>query len=98
MSNGDKYRTRRMPYPPSFRRIPAKIIDPATGASTWAFGSQRWEIYRGIFTRKARHIKRLAANIIIESAKFPGKPKNWLPETEKKTEIDSRRGSEAETV
>ena len=29
------------PYPPSFRRIAARIIEPATGASTWAFGSQR---------------------------------------------------------
>lgn len=32
---------RRSPYLPNFRRIPAKIIDPATGASTWALGSQR---------------------------------------------------------
>lgn len=32
------------PYPPNFKRIPARIIDPATGASTWAFGSQRWTI------------------------------------------------------
>lgn len=29
------------PYPPNFRRIPARIIEPATGASTWAFGNQR---------------------------------------------------------
>jgi hypothetical protein len=29
------------PYPPSFSRIAAKIIDPATGASTWALGSHR---------------------------------------------------------
>lgn len=26
--------TRKMPYPPNFRRRPAKIMDPATGAST----------------------------------------------------------------
>lgn len=32
---------RASPYPPSFRRIAASIIDPAIGASTWAFGSQR---------------------------------------------------------
>lgn len=42
-----------MPYPPSLRRIPARIIDPATGASTWAFGSHRWVVYIGIFTRNA---------------------------------------------
>ncbi len=31
----------RRPYPPNFRRIAAKIIEPATGASTWALGSHR---------------------------------------------------------
>ena len=44
---------RIMPYPPSFRRIAASTMDPATGASTWAFGNQRWTPYSGIFTRKA---------------------------------------------
>lgn len=44
---------RRRPYPPSFKRTPAKIIDPATGASTWALGSQRWVRNKGVFTRKA---------------------------------------------
>lgn len=33
--------TRIIPYPPNFRRIAARIIDPAMGASTWAFGSHR---------------------------------------------------------
>jgi len=33
---------RNRPIPPSFNRIPARIIDPYTGASTWAKGSQRW--------------------------------------------------------
>lgn len=33
---------RRRPYLPSLRRILARIMDPATGASTWALGSQRW--------------------------------------------------------
>lgn len=32
---------RIMPYPPSFSRMAAKIIDPAIGASTWALGSHR---------------------------------------------------------
>lgn len=44
---------RRRPYLPNFRRTPARIIDPATGASTWALGNQRWKIYRGILTIKA---------------------------------------------
>lgn len=42
-----------MPYPPSFRRRAASNIDPAIGASTWAFGSQRCRPYRGAFTMKA---------------------------------------------
>lgn len=45
---------RMMPYPPSFRRIAARTMDPAIGASTWALGSQRWVPYRGILTIKAR--------------------------------------------
>lgn len=28
------------PYPPNFSRTPAKIMDPMSGASTWALGSQ----------------------------------------------------------
>src|SRR5215469_13049392 len=31
---------RRKPYPPIFNRIPARITEPAVGASTWASGSQ----------------------------------------------------------
>lgn len=42
------------PYPPSLRRMPARIMEPATGASTWALGSQRCIVYIGIFTRKAQ--------------------------------------------
>ena len=33
--------SRRSPYEPSFSKIPARIIDPAIGASTCALGSQR---------------------------------------------------------
>lgn len=33
--------TRQIPYPPNFNKRAAKIIDPATGASTWALGSHR---------------------------------------------------------
>lgn len=42
-----------MPYPPSFSRTAAKIMDPAMGASTWALGSHRWTPYKGILTMKA---------------------------------------------
>lgn len=32
---------RKMPYPPNFNNVPAKIIDPAIGASTCALGSHK---------------------------------------------------------
>lgn len=44
----NKIEIRIIPYPPSFKRMAAKIIDPATGASTCAFGNQRWAPYSGI--------------------------------------------------
>lgn len=44
---------RRTPYLPNLSRIAAKTIEPATGASTWALGSHKWVINRGIFTIKA---------------------------------------------
>lgn len=44
---------RIIPYPPSFNRIAARIMDPAIGASTWAFGSHRWTPYNGILIIKA---------------------------------------------
>lgn len=45
--------TRINPYPPSFNKTAAKIMDPSKGASTWALGSQRWVKNIGSFTRKA---------------------------------------------
>ena len=51
--DGNNEYIRIRPYLPSFSKIPASTIDPATGASTWAFGSQRCVMYRGIFTRNA---------------------------------------------
>lgn len=44
---------RMIPYPPSFSRIAANTIEPAIGASTWAFGSHRCSPYTGIFAKKA---------------------------------------------
>lgn len=31
----------------------ARIMEPAIGASTWAFGSHRWTPYKGILIMKA---------------------------------------------
>lgn len=44
---------RIIPNVPNLSRIPAKIIDPATGASTWAFGSHRCRKNIGALARKA---------------------------------------------
>lgn len=45
------YMIRSKPYPPSFSRIAAKIIDPAIGASTCALGSHKCTKNMGSFTR-----------------------------------------------
>lgn len=45
--------SRSNPYLPSFKRIAARIIEPATGASTCALGSHKCIVKRGIFTIKA---------------------------------------------
>lgn len=44
---------RKRPYLPSLSKTPARTIDPATGASTWALGNQRWAKKRGVFTKNA---------------------------------------------
>src|ERR1700761_1360215 len=43
---------RRKPYPPIFKRMPARITEPAVGASTCASGSQVWTGHIGILTAK----------------------------------------------
>lgn len=44
---------RAIPYPPNFSRIAARIIDPATGASTCAFGNHKCTENSGNFTMNA---------------------------------------------
>jgi len=51
--NNDNEIKRINPYPPNFNNTAAKIIDPSRGASTWAFGNQRWVKNIGIFTINA---------------------------------------------
>jgi hypothetical protein len=48
---------RSKPYPPSLRRIAARIIDPATGASTCAKGNHKCTKNEGSFTQKAKTVK-----------------------------------------
>jgi hypothetical protein len=47
---------RANPYPPNLSRIAAKIIEPATGASTCAFGSHKCTENNGNFTKNAKII------------------------------------------
>lgn len=44
---------RANPYPPSLSSTAASTMDPATGASTWAFGSHKCTKNSGNFTMNA---------------------------------------------
>ena len=56
----------KSPYLPSFSKTAAKIIDPASGASTWALGSHKWRKNRESFTKNAViHINQLSDLFII---------------------------------
>jgi hypothetical protein len=54
---GNNWIIRANPYPPNFSKIAAKIIDPAIGASTWAFGNHKWTENIGNFTKNPAKIK-----------------------------------------
>lgn len=75
-------------------------MEPATGASTWAFGSHRWVRNIGIFTRKAI----IVANHQIWSPAGEkrgaaiGRSRERCPFKEAIKRSLSRRGSEAVTV
>jgi len=56
---------RIIPYPPNLRRTPARIMEPPTGASTWALGSQWWTKNIGNFTKNA------PINMIVDRAPPP---------------------------
>lgn len=83
----------------------ARTIDPATGASTWALGSQRWTVNIGSLTKKARKTRTVKT--------LKDHKKSRLRGTVRRTEVISiledpisllaqttirRRGSEAATV
>jgi len=42
------------PYPPIFNKTPAKIMEPSTGASTCAFGSQTCKKNTGSLAKKIK--------------------------------------------
>lgn len=45
------------PNPPNFNIIAAKIIDPSTGAWTWALGNHKWKEKMGSLTIKGKNNK-----------------------------------------
>ena len=52
-ASGNIGREKRMnPYPPILSRMPARITEPAVGASTWASGNHVCTGHIGIFTAK----------------------------------------------
>lgn len=83
---------RIIPYPPSFRRIAAKIIEPSKGASTWAFGSHKCTKNIGIFTKNAI-IKGIESRDFDKIIADKGKEMFLM-----KKMIVIKRGSEAVTV
>lgn len=83
---------RMIPYPPNFKRTAAKIIDPSSGASTWALGNHKCIKYIGIFAKNASIIKVIILNftIIVED--------KMKVELSNRKMILIRRGREAVTV
>src|SRR6266852_8229567 len=61
--NGNEKRTK--PYVPIFSRTPARMTEPAVGASTWASGSHVWNGNIGTLMANARKNarKRRMANV-----------------------------------
>lgn len=51
--NGFKQLIMIIPYPPNFNKIAARIMDPAIGASTCAFGNHRCRKNIGVLTKNA---------------------------------------------
>ena len=98
-NNGFIILMRIKPYPPSFNKIPARIIEPATGASTWALGSHKWVTYSGIFTKKAIVIASPSKKVQEEVNGAYDLKRNKLDPEVLKNIIDLKsRGKEAVTV
>ena len=88
---------RNMPYPPSFKSTPAKIMDPETGASTWALGSHMWTPNTGNFTKNAntpekkrRPEKNVEVCLTMKNIECPGPSES--------IKINKIRGREANNV
>jgi len=63
------------PYPPSFNKIAARIIDPSNGASTWALGNHKCIKNIGILAKKANINNNGIFNVFID---INNVIKDWL--------------------
>lgn len=92
--------TRKMPKLPSFKRTPARTMEPATGASTWALGNQRCVKNIGVLTRKAaiKIIHHMLAIVEKDINCQKGKISVKCPLVLKIFISESKRGSDAVTV
>lgn len=100
LNNEKQNESRINPYLPSLSKTPAKIMDPATGASTWALGSHKCVKYSGVFTRKAAMVithqieeTENGREVALQSPK-----KDKCPEDFHSFVNERRRGNEAVTV
>lgn len=75
---------RIIPYPPSFSKIAAKIIEPITGASTWALGSHKWIKYIGYFTKNPVIIMIKIKEELLERLPIAAKLTKSVKEKEKR--------------
>src|SRR6266436_1328398 len=70
-SAGNKGSEKRMnPYVPIFKRTPARMTEPAVGASVWASGSQVWNGNIGTLMANAKKKPQ-------KSQTFSGSEKCW---------------------
>src|SRR5687768_17662052 len=84
---GSEKRTK--PYVPIFRRMAARITDPAVGASVWASGSQVWN--GNIGTLMANPKKNAKKSQIWRSAGIPAATAVSVSRSEEHTsELQSR--------
>jgi hypothetical protein len=55
------------PKPPNLSNTPARIIEPITGASTWALGNHRWNPKQGSLTKNPKTRNREIPALLLKS-------------------------------
>merc|ERR1719193_853132 len=61
------------PKPPNLSNTPARIIEPITGASTWALGNHRWNPKQGSLTKNPKTRNREIPALLLKSERFQPK-------------------------